>query len=97
MVLSTRFKIEPVSVNAKIGRILHANSIWTAQINEQIGFAAVQAFERYGKGRGHPASLNMADCLIYAAAKINDAPLLFIGNDFTHTDIKSALADPRPH
>lgn len=43
-----------------------------------------------GKGR-HRASLNYGDCFSYAAAKHFDCPLLFIGNDFSQTDIRRAL------
>jgi ribonuclease VapC len=50
---------------------------------------ATQAWLTYGKGR-HPASLNFADCLSYALAKRADEPLLFIGNDFSQTDIEAA-------
>lgn len=53
--------------------------------------AAVEAVLRYGKGSGHPAQLNFGDCLTYAAAKARDLPLLFAGDDFRHTDIRSAL------
>ncbi|KQP12989.1 type II toxin-antitoxin system VapC family toxin [Methylobacterium sp. Leaf93] len=53
---------------------------------------ALDAFETYGKGRGHPAQLNMGDCFAYAAAKNNGVPLLFKGQDFIHTDIAQALA-----
>lgn len=49
--------------------------------------AALLAFSRYGKGRGHPAQLNMGDCFAYAVAKTRDLPLLYKGNDFPHTDI----------
>ena len=52
---------------------------------------ALDAFARYGKGRGHPAQLNMADCFAYAAAKNYRAALLFKGEDFTKTDIRPAL------
>jgi ribonuclease VapC len=45
------------------------------------------AFETYGKGR-HIASLNYGDCMAYAIAKTFNAPLLFKGQDFIHTDIK---------
>jgi ribonuclease VapC len=48
------------------------------------------AFEKYGKGRGHPAQLNMGDCFAYAVAKSRRMPLLFKGNDFTKTDIRIA-------
>ena len=51
---------------------------------------ALMAFARYGKGRGHPAQLNLGDCFAYAAARNLGVPLLFKGNDFSKTDIDSA-------
>lgn len=51
---------------------------------------AFQAFERYGKGRP-PASLNYGDCMAYCLAKSLGAPLLYAGEDFSKTDITSAL------
>ena len=50
---------------------------------------AAQAFIRYGRGR-HKASLNFGDCLAYATAATAGDALLFVGQDFTHTDIRSA-------
>jgi ribonuclease VapC len=47
---------------------------------------AVDAFERYGKGR-HSAALNFGDCMTYAVARISGMPLLFTGRDFPKTDI----------
>ena len=55
---------------------------------------ALTAFARYGKGRGHPAQLNLGDCFAYAAAKNHRKSLLFKGNDFDQTDLDSAR--PRP-
>lgn len=53
---------------------------------------AVEAFERFGQGRGEePAVLNFGDCLSYGLAKAKNAPLLFKGNDFGRTDIAVAL------
>jgi ribonuclease VapC len=52
---------------------------------------AADAFERFGKGRGHPAQLNFGDCMAYAIAKREDVPLLYKGEDFARTDIKAAL------
>jgi ribonuclease VapC len=52
---------------------------------------ALAAFARYGKGRGHPAQLNMGDCFAYAVARNNRTTLLFKGDDFGKTDI--ALPD----
>lgn len=53
---------------------------------------AREAYRRYGKGRGHPAKLNFGDCFAYALATAFDEPLLFVGNDFVHTDVRPALA-----
>jgi ribonuclease VapC len=47
---------------------------------------AVDAFQRFGKGR-HAAALNFGDCLTYAAARVADEPLLCVGNDFERTDL----------
>ena len=53
--------------------------------------AATQAFDRFGKGRGHPAQLNICDCMAYAVASTHGVPLLFKGDDFAQTDIAPAL------
>lgn len=57
------------------------------------GFAelALSAHLRWGKRR-HPARLNYGDCFSYALAELYDCSLLFVGNDFAQTDIRSALA-----
>ena len=54
------------------------------------GAAALRAYLQYGKGV-HRARLNLGDCYAYALAKALDAPLLYKGDDFTFTDIRSAL------
>ena len=51
--------------------------------------AAVTAFIRFGRGR-HPAALNFGDCMSYSVASVAGMPLLFIGEDFTRTDIAQA-------
>lgn len=52
---------------------------------------ARDAWNRFGKGSGHPAGLNFGDCFAYAlAAELGEA-LLFVGNDFVHTDLRSAM------
>lgn len=48
--------------------------------------AAIGAFLRYGRGR-HPAALNFGDCMSYAVAEIAEMPLLFVGDDFSQTDL----------
>jgi ribonuclease VapC len=56
-------------------------------IDEATTWHAVDAHQRYGKGTGHPARLNMGDCFAYACAKTNAARLLYKGDDFIHTDL----------
>lgn len=50
---------------------------------------ALDAFDRYGKGR-HPARLNFGDCFAYACARQMGLPLMFKGGDFPQTDIEAA-------
>lgn len=50
---------------------------------------ARSAFRRFGKGR-HPAGLNFGDCFSYALARALGEPLLFVGNDFSQTDVQVA-------
>ena len=53
--------------------------------------AAFTAYSRYGKGVHPRARLNLSDSAAYALAKSLDAPLLFKGADFRHTDVTPAL------
>ncbi len=48
------------------------------------------AWRKYGKGR-HAAGLNFGDCFTYALAKAMGEPILFKGEDFTHTDLSPAI------
>jgi len=49
---------------------------------------ALEAFERFGNGRDHPAQLNMAACFSYACARYYRMPLLYKGDEFRQTDIE---------
>jgi ribonuclease VapC len=51
------------------------------------------AYRDYGKGSGHPAQLNFGDCFSYALARDKREPILFKGDDFSHTDLRSALKE----
>ena len=52
---------------------------------------ARQAYRDFGKGTGHKAQLNFGDCFAYALAVEQEDSLLFVGGDFAHTDVDSAL------
>jgi ribonuclease VapC len=49
-----------------------------------------QAYERWGKGL-NPAGLNFGDCFAYEVAKEHSCPLLFVGQDFSKTDVENVL------
>jgi len=51
---------------------------------------AREAYRDFGKGSGHAAGLNFGDCFAYALAKATGEPLLFKGDDFSHTDVAAA-------
>ena len=51
---------------------------------------ARDAFQRYGRGR-HPAALDFGNCLTYAVAKVTGRPLLYVGDNFRLTDVRSVL------
>jgi ribonuclease VapC len=48
------------------------------------------AYERWGRGMS-PAALNFGDCFAYEAAKEHGCRLLYVGGNFTKTDIVSFL------
>ena len=54
------------------------------------------AYQRFGKGSGHAARLNLGDCFAYALARALGEPLLFKGDDFTLTDIEIVI-EPIKH
>ncbi len=65
-------------------------AIRAVSITDKEAETALAAFSRYGKGRGHPAQLNLGDCFAYAMAKNYRTTLLFKGEDFAKTDIRLA-------
>lgn len=49
------------------------------------------AYRDFGRGSGHRARLNVGDCFAYALARETGEPLLFKGDDFTHTGVAAAV------
>lgn len=88
--LGTMLDMDPVLVETRICELLDEAGISVVAINGGVATRAVAAFARFGKGRGHPAQLNLADCMSYACAQAYRVPLLFKGNDFSRTDIEIA-------
>jgi ribonuclease VapC len=76
----------------KLDRYLVAGQVELADVTESQARIARSAYRNFGWGTGHPAGLNFGDCFAYALAIDRDEPLLYNGNDFTHTDVRSALS-----
>jgi ribonuclease VapC len=72
-----------------LSRFLEENDVKSIPFERGHAELASRAFTRYGKGR-HPARLNFGDCMTYATARIADAPLLYVGEDFAKTDLDAA-------
>ncbi|RTM06832.1 MAG: type II toxin-antitoxin system VapC family toxin [Hyphomicrobiales bacterium] len=87
MRLSSMLAVQPAVAEAAIEAFLREAEVEVVPIESSDAKLAMQAFSDYGKGRGRPAQLNLADCLSYASAKSRGMPLLYKGNDFSHTDL----------
>lgn len=71
--------------------LLEQLELTVIDVTADVAQACLEAYQIWGRGF-HPAELNYGDCFSYVAAKANDCPLLYVGNDFSQTDIRSALA-----
>ncbi len=78
-------------VSADMTELINGFPIRAVALTSEGAHLVEAAYARWGKGV-HPAGLNLADCFAYALAKERDAALLYVGNDFVRTDIRSALA-----
>lgn len=70
-----------------VARLLQDGEIEVIPFDAEHWPVALDAFNRYGRGR-HPAALNLGDCLTYATARLAGEPLLCLGNDFAQTDLE---------
>jgi ribonuclease VapC len=76
---------------AKLDEITEQLAITIEPVTAHQARIARDAYRRFGKGRGYPARLNFGDCFDYALAKVFDEPLLYVGQDFFHTDVGRVL------
>jgi ribonuclease VapC len=75
----------------RVDDLIDAAGIIVEPVTEHQAGIAREAYRDYGKGSGHPARLNFGDCFAYALARDRGEPLLYKGEDFSHTDIRSAI------
>jgi ribonuclease VapC len=81
---------DPV-MSRQIDELMEEFSILIEPFTDEQARIARQAYRDFGKGSEHRASLNFGDCFAYALARVKREPLLYKGDDFVHTDLKSAL------
>lgn len=81
---------DPV-VSRRLDELLGEAEIEISPVTEEQARIAREAYRDFGRGSGHPAGLNFGDCFSYALARALGEPLLFKGDDFSHTDIDSVL------
>jgi len=76
---------------ARLDQFLEAAGIELVPVSIEQARVAREAYRRFGRGSGSPAKLNYGDCFAYALAITTGDTLLYKGDDFAHTDIRSAL------
>jgi ribonuclease VapC len=76
---------------SELNALLNALGVTVVSFDTADAVLAIEAYARYGKGI-HPAGLNLGDCPVYALARLNNAPLLFVGKDFSQTDVAAGFA-----
>ena len=74
---------------AEVEELVREFAVTVVPFGEAEWRVAVDAFVRFGRGR-HKAALNFGDCLAYASAMVAGDSLLYVGDDFTQTDVVPA-------
>ena len=77
-------------LSGKVEYLLTQLGVQVVEVTPAQAALARQAYRNFGR-RNHPARLNFGDCFAYALAKACNDSLLFVGNDFNQTDVRSAL------
>lgn len=80
----------PTTGRAALDRLIDSLSIEIVAFDADQLVLARDGFRRFGRGRPSKARLNFGDCCAYALAKVLGEPLLFVGDDFVHTDLEPA-------
>ncbi|MBP0651581.1 type II toxin-antitoxin system VapC family toxin, partial [Mycobacterium tuberculosis] len=65
-------------------------SLHVAAVDQDMTRRMAAAYSRYGKGY-HAAALNYGDCFAYILADDLNCPLLYVGRDFSLTNVKRVL------
>jgi ribonuclease VapC len=77
------------NVGPAMERLITGLGCQVVPVTEHDALKVAEAYAQWGWGV-HPAGLNFGDCFAYALARQYSCPLLFVGNDFTKTDVTKA-------
>ncbi len=77
-------------VGEEVARLIDGLGLEVVPVTSASARRVAKAYSDWGKGT-HPAALNFGDCFAYDVAKENGCGLLFVGNDFTKTDIAGVI------
>ena len=77
------------NVSASMAALIEGLALTIIPLTAATARGVALAYARWGKGI-HPAGLNLGDCFAYAVAKDHNCPLLFVGDDFSRTDLVDA-------
>lgn len=78
------------NVGAEMTRLIDELGFDIVTVTSASARRIAQAYERWGRGV-HPAGLNFGDCFAYEIAKQHSCRLLFVGDDFSKTDVEGVL------
>lgn len=76
-------------VGAEMEQLIDGLGFAFLDVTPAVSRRVAEAYDRWGKGV-HPAGLNLGDCFAYVAAKDSSCKLLFVGDDFSRTDVEAA-------
>ncbi|WP_137846387.1 type II toxin-antitoxin system VapC family toxin [Microbacterium sp. 2FI] len=82
-----------VAGRRRLESLLTQAAVRVVAFDEEQAQVAADAYRDFGRGATHPAKLNLGDTFSYALAFISGEPLLYVGNDFARTDLRSALEE----
>jgi len=78
------------NVGEEVARLIDGLGFEIVSVTPASARRIAEAYEKWRKGV-HPAALNFGDCFAYEVAKEHGCALLYVGEDFSRTDIESAL------
>jgi ribonuclease VapC len=78
------------NVGEEVASLLDGLGVEVVSVSAAAARRISVAYSKWGKGV-HPAGLNFGDCFAYEVAKECGCRLLYVGDDFSRTDIQSAI------